>query len=84
MTEQLRGGTAKPIETSMLARIGQRLRATYEVWFGPLLPLPPVAPPRACANCGGPTARPKLGRCDACYRYWRQNARERPARLCQR
>ena len=29
----------------MLARLGQRLQATYEVWFGPLLPLPPVAPP---------------------------------------
>lgn len=28
----------------MLARFGQRLRATYEVWFGPLLPLPQVAP----------------------------------------
>ncbi|MBV9147974.1 MAG: hypothetical protein JO065_18805, partial [Acidobacteria bacterium] len=45
MTETIRGGTAKPVEPGMLARFGQRLRQTYEVWFGPLLPLPQVAPP---------------------------------------
>ena len=44
MTSSIRGGTAKPIDPGLLARFGQRLRATYEVWFGPLLPLPPVAP----------------------------------------
>jgi PAS domain-containing protein len=44
MTTSIRGGTAKPIDPGLLARFGQRLRATYEVWFGPLLPLPPVAP----------------------------------------
>src|ERR1700758_250266 len=44
MTERLRGGIAKPIEPGMLTRLGQRLRATYEVWFGPLLPLPQIAP----------------------------------------
>ena len=46
MTQSIRGDhNAKPIDAGMLARLGQRLRATYEVWFGPLSPLPPVAPP---------------------------------------
>jgi len=45
MTQSIRGGTAKPIEPGLLARFGDKLRATYDVWFGPLLPMPPVAPP---------------------------------------
>lgn len=46
MTELIRGGTAKPIDASLVARIGQRFRQTLDVWFGPLSPLPPVAPPQ--------------------------------------
>jgi PAS domain-containing protein len=46
MTQLIRGGTAKPIDASLLARIGQRFRQTLDVWFGPLSPLPPVAPPQ--------------------------------------
>lgn len=46
MTQLIRGGIAKPIDPSLLARIGQRFRQTFEVWFGPLNPLPPVAPPQ--------------------------------------
>ena len=46
MTELVRGGTAKPIDASFVARIGQRFRQTLDVWFGPLSPLPPVAPPQ--------------------------------------
>lgn len=44
MTQMIRGGTAKPIDPGILARFGQKVRATFDVWFGPLLPLPPVAP----------------------------------------
>ena len=46
MTELIRGGSAKPIDASLVARIGQRFRQTLDVWFGPLSPLPPVAPPQ--------------------------------------
>jgi hypothetical protein len=45
MTTQIRGDTAKPIDPGLLARFGEKLRATLDVWFGPLLPMPPVAPP---------------------------------------
>ena len=34
----------KHIDPGVLERIGQRLRATLDVWFGPLSPLPQVAP----------------------------------------
>src|SRR5712671_4991647 len=44
MKVTIRGGTPKPIEAGLLERIGQRLRATIDVWFGPLAPLSPVAP----------------------------------------
>ncbi|PYY18975.1 MAG: hypothetical protein DMG60_06080 [Acidobacteria bacterium] len=44
MTERIRGGTARSIEAGVLERIGQRLRATVDAWFGPLSPLPQVAP----------------------------------------
>lgn len=44
MENGVRGGTARPIDPGLLARIGQKLRATLDVWFGPLQPLPPVAP----------------------------------------
>ena len=44
MSETVRGGTAKPIDAGLIARLGRNLRATFDVWFGPLAPLPPVAP----------------------------------------
>jgi PAS domain-containing protein len=44
MTQTVRGGTPKPIEAGLLERIGQRLRATIDVWFGPLAPLSSVTP----------------------------------------
>lgn len=44
MTERIRGGTARPIDPGLLARLGQKVRDTLEVWFGPLSPLPSVAP----------------------------------------
>src|SRR5438270_12591458 len=44
MKTSIRGGAAKPIDPGLLERIGQRLRATIDVWFGPLAPLSPVAP----------------------------------------
>jgi hypothetical protein len=43
MSQTLRG-TPKPIDPGLLERIGQRLRATIDLWFGPLAPLSPVAP----------------------------------------
>jgi len=35
MTEQIRGGTARPIDRGLIERVSQKLRATFEVWFGP-------------------------------------------------
>ena len=44
MKTLIRGGNAKPIDSGLLERIGQRMRATLDVWFGPLSPLQQVAP----------------------------------------
>jgi len=44
MTERIRGGNAKPLDPGLLERIGQRMRASFDAWFGPLSPLPQVAP----------------------------------------
>jgi len=44
MTERIRGGKARPIDSGLIASLGQKLRATLDVWFGPLSPLPQVAP----------------------------------------
>lgn len=44
MTQIVRGGTARPIDAGLIERIGQRWRATLDVWFGPLSPLPQIAP----------------------------------------
>ena len=44
MAENIRGGIGKPIDPGLIARLGQKVRETFEVWFGPLTPLPPVAP----------------------------------------
>lgn len=44
MTEQIRGGTARPIDRGLIERVSQKLRATFDVWFGPLDPMVPVAP----------------------------------------
>ena len=44
MGPMVRGGDAKPIDSGVLERVGQMLRATLDVWFGPLNPLPQVAP----------------------------------------
>src|SRR5690348_5410819 len=44
MTEQIRGGTARPIDRGLIERVSQKLRATFDVWFGPLDPMAPVAP----------------------------------------
>src|SRR5690242_19548357 len=44
MSQQIRGGTARPIDRGLLERVSQKLRATFDVWFGPLEPMAPVAP----------------------------------------
>jgi Phage portal protein len=44
MNQQIRGGTARPIDRGLLERVSQKLRATFDVWFGPLEPMAPVAP----------------------------------------
>ena len=44
MTEQIRGGIARPIDRGLIERVSQKLRATFDVWFGPLEPMAPVAP----------------------------------------
>lgn len=44
MTEQIRSGTAKPIDPGLIERVSQKLHATFNVWFGPLDPMAPVAP----------------------------------------
>src|SRR6185312_841805 len=43
-TQLIRGGTARPIDPGLLERVGQKLRATFDVWFGPLEPMAPLAP----------------------------------------
>src|SRR5437868_7731444 len=43
-SEFSRGGNARPIDPGLLERIGHKWRATLDVWFGPLSPLPQVAP----------------------------------------
>ena len=30
----------KPVDPGLIARFGEKLRATFDVWFGPLTPLP--------------------------------------------
>ncbi len=45
MTQLIRGGTARPVDAGLIERVSQKLRATFEVWFGPLQPMNPVAPP---------------------------------------
>ena len=40
----VRGGNAKPIDSGLLERVGRKLRTAFDVWFGPLSPLPQVAP----------------------------------------
>lgn len=44
MNQQVRGGTARPIDPGLIERVSQKLRATFNVWFGPLEPMAPVAP----------------------------------------
>src|SRR6185437_12747935 len=50
MSYQSQGGRATPIELGMIARLGRKVRGTFDVWFGPDLPMlisaPVGTPPR--------------------------------------
>lgn len=44
MAEILNGGKATVLEPGFVARVGRKLRSTFDVWFGPDLPMQPSAP----------------------------------------
>jgi hypothetical protein len=44
MAEIINGGKATTLEPGFVARVGRKLRNTFDVWFGPDLPMPPSAP----------------------------------------
>jgi Phage portal protein len=44
MAEIINGGKATALEPGLVARVGRKLRNTFNVWFGPDLPMPSSAP----------------------------------------
>ena len=44
MPETLNGGKLTALETGFVERVGRKLRNTFDVWFGPDLPMAPSAP----------------------------------------
>jgi len=45
MSYPSQGGRASQIDPGIVARVGRKLRNTFDVWFGPDLPMPVSAPP---------------------------------------
>lgn len=83
----------QPLECGECGASSEMRNARYWV-INDLLPtcqecngyLPPIKrrprkPPRACTNCGRHTTHPKLGRCEACYAYFRRTGRENAGTL---
>jgi len=44
MSYQAQSGKQTPIDPGIVARLGRKLRSTFDVWFGPDLPMPVSAP----------------------------------------
>src|SRR5438270_8070761 len=42
--KNFRDNLGQSIDPTLIERVGQKLRATFDVWFGPLEPMPPVGP----------------------------------------
>jgi portal protein len=44
MADRSNGGKITTLDSGFVARVGRKLRSTFNVWFGPDLPMPPSAP----------------------------------------